>query len=243
MRLAASALTSIGRHIAEIVLFSPCVACGASLPLVSPLASVCESCWRALPRIVETTCDRCGLAWSGHRGVGPFTCLDCQIDPPALSWVRSWGWYKLGLEKILQAFKFQRHDFLCGPLSQLLNDLIRAGDTFDVIVPVPMHRTKMWRRGYNQAELLATALSRRAGIPSQPFLLRKSIERRPQSTLNRADRAANVRGVFQASPDAAGLTILLVDDIYTTGETILACAGALLRSGACSVSAVTVARA
>lgn len=242
MRLAGSVLTSIGRQIAEIVLFSPCVSCGASLPLISQHASVCEKCWQTLPRIVGTTCTRCGMAWDGHRG-GTFTCLDCQVHPPELNWIRSWGHYKLGLEKALHAFKFQRHDFLAGPLSQLLVELIRAEETVDVIVPVPMHRTKLRRRGYNQAELLAEALSRGVEIPSRPALLKKVLERKPQSTLNRADRAGNVRGVFKASPAVAGLSVVLVDDIYTTGETIRACAGELLRRKARSVCAVTVARA
>lgn len=182
------------------------------------------------------------MAWDGHPG-GAFTCLDCQVDPPDLNWIRSWGHYKLGLEKTMKAFKFQRHDFLARPLSKLLADLIHAGEAFDVIVPVPMHRTKLRRRGYNQAELLAKALSDRVAIPSRSVLLKKILERQPQSTLNRADRAGNVRGVFQASPEVAGLAVLLVDDIYTTGETIGACAGELLRRKARFVCAVTVARA
>lgn len=242
MRLAGSVLTSIGRQIAEIVLFSPCVSCRASLPIVSPHASLCLKCWQTLPRIVETTCRRCGMAWEGHCG-GTFTCLACQVEPPELSWIRSWGYYKLGLEKALHAFKFQRHDFLAGPFSCLLDELIRAEEPVDVIVPVPMHRTKLRRRGYNQAGLLARALSRKAGISARPALLKKIIERQPQSTLNRADRAGNVRGVFQASAEVAGLSVVLVDDIYTTGETIRACARELLRRKARSVCAVTVARA
>jgi len=182
------------------------------------------------------------MAWSGHRQP-TFTCLACQIDPPELSWVRSWGHYKLGLEKALHAFKFQRHDFLARPLSELLAELVGGDGEFDAIVSVPMHRTKLRRRGYNQAELLAQALSREVGVPSRPALLKKILERQPQSTLNRVDRAANVRDVFQASTSAAGLNVLLVDDIYTTGETIRACGRELLRRKALSVCAVTVARA
>lgn len=242
MRLDGSVLTSIGRQITEIVLFSPCVSCGASLPLFSPHASLCEICWRDLPRISGETCGRCGLAWSG-AGEESFICLNCQVDPPELSWIRSWGHYKLGLQLALHAFKFDRHDFLAGPLSRLLRSLIREGETFDVIVSVPMHRTKLRRRGYNQAELLAKALAGELRIPARSRLLKKPIERQTQSTLNRTDRVANVRGVFEASAGVAGLSVLLVDDIYTTGETIRACARELLRCQARSVCAVTLARA
>lgn len=182
------------------------------------------------------------MAWSGHRQP-TFTCLACQIDPPELIWVRSWGHYKLGLEKALHAFKFQRHDFLARPLSELLAELALGDEEFDAIVAVPMHRTKLRRRGYNQAELLARALSSKVGVPSRPALLKKVIERQPQSTLNRVDRAENVRDVFKASISAAGLNVLLVDDIYTTGETIRACGRELMRSKVRSVCAVTVARA
>jgi len=242
MRLDGSVLTSIGRQIAEIVLFSPCVSCGASLPLLSDHASICDTCWRDLPRITEATCDRCGLPWNGAAEES-FTCLTCQVDPSELTWIRSWGHYKLGLQRALHAFKFERHDFLASPLSRLLTALIHKDETFDVIVPVPMHRTKLRRRGYNQAELLAKAMGRDLRIPARARLLKKPIERQTQSTLNRTDRVANVRSVFEASAKVAGLNVLLVDDIYTTGETIRACARELLRRKARSVCAVTVARA
>jgi predicted amidophosphoribosyltransferase len=106
-----------------------------------------------------------------------------------------------------------------------------------------MHRSKLRRRGYNQAELLARALGRRLRIPCEPSMLRKRIERSPQSTLARSDRAANVRGVFAPSPRVRERSILIVDDICTTAETLRACAHALLAGNASRVCAVIVAKA
>lgn len=146
---------------------------------------------------------------------------------------------------MLHAFKFGRNDFLDGPLAELLESLMlsRGDSDFDAIVPVPMHRAKLHKRGYNQAELLGRALGRRLGIRCQPAMLRKRLDRLPQSTLPRKDRAANVRGAFVASPPARGKSLLLVDDICTTGETLRACARALLSEGAGRVCAVVVAKA
>jgi ComF family protein len=120
----------------------------------------------------------------------------------------------------------------------------RRGDlSFDAIVPVPMSRAKLRRRGYNQAELLARALSRRLGIRCDPRLLSRTAEKQTQSSLARAARAANVRGVFAAAPDNHGLAVLIVDDICTTGETFRACAEALIAGGARRVAAIAVAKA
>ena len=121
---------------------------------------------------------------------------------------------------------------------------VRSRDLdFDAIVPVPMHRSKLRQRGYNQAELLARALAGRLRIPCEPSMLRKSIERSPQSTLARSDRAANVRGVFSTSPRVRDRSLLIVDDVCTTAETLRACAHALLSGNASRVCAVIVAKA
>ncbi len=174
-----------------------------------------------------------------------FRCIACLDDPLPVDWTEAWGHYRGSLERLLHAFKFERHDFLDAPLSELLESAIRTrGDVdFDGVVPVPMHRSKLRRRGYNQAELLGRTLARRLRLRCEPRLLRKSLERSPQSTLPRNERAANVRGAFAASPRAHGRSLLLVDDICTTGETLRACANALLAQKAARVCAVVVAKA
>jgi len=234
------ALSILGRETARIVLHAPCVVCGRELPWRDRKASCCAACWSALPRMTGAKCDSCAMPWSaGGEG---FRCIACLDDPLPVGWTEAWGHYRGSLERLLHAFKFERHDFLDAPLAELLESVVRDRD-FDAIAPVPMHRAKLRKRGYNQAELLARALAKRLRIRCQPSLLRKRIDRSPQSTLARRDRAANVRGVFAASPDVADRSVLIVDDICTTAETLRACAKTALACGAARVCAVVVAKA
>lgn len=231
-------LSSIGRETARIVLHASCVACDRELPWRDRVASCCASCWASLPAIRTATCSSCALPLPD----GATRCLDCLVDPLSLDWCTAWGHYRGALERVLHALKFRRHDFLADPLGGLLHGILPDGD-FDAVVAVPMHRRKLRRRGYNQAELLARALAKRLSVPCQPQLLSRPAERATQSKLNRLERRANVRGAFTASPQVAGRRVLLVDDVCTTGETLRACAGELAGEGAGRVCAVVVARA
>ena len=238
-----TALSNLGRETARIVLHASCVVCERELPWRARKASCCGACWSGLPRIGGAKCDSCAMPWSaGGEG---FRCLACLETPLPVAWTEAWGHYRGSLERLLHAFKFERHDFLDDALSELLETVIRArGDLdFDAIVPVPMHRSKLRQRGYNQAELLGRSLARRLRIRCEPSLLRKQLERSPQSTLPRNERAANVRGAFLASPRARERSLLLVDDVCTTAETLRACAGTLISSEAARVCAVVVAKA
>jgi ComF family protein len=165
-------------------------------------------------------------------------------DPLPVDWTEAWGHYRGTLERVLHAFKYERHDFFAAPLAELMETILRrrADTAFDAIVPVPMHRSKRRRRGYNQAELLARVLAGRIGATCAPALLSKKKETPPQSKLARAARAGNVRQAFTASRRTGGLSVLLVDDVSTTGETIRACAAALLRAGAARVCAAVLAK-
>lgn len=167
-----------------------------------------------------------------------------MIDPLPVEWSEAWGYYRGPLERLLHAFKFGRHDFLDDGLASLLDETLRLrGDVaFDAVVAVPMAPAKERRRGYNQAELLARALARRTGIPCDATLLAKSGDHDTQSKLTRRERAANVKGAFTASAAAKGKSLLLIDDICTTGATLRACATQLRRAGAERVCAIAVAR-
>lgn len=236
-----SALSNIGREALRIVLPSACIACGRDVPWRDRVASCCGPCWRSLPRIDSSKCRSCALPLK----VGGELCISCSTDPLPVDWCEAWGEYRDGLERVLHAFKFQRHDFLDAHLAALIEQTIRArGDlSFDAIAAVPMHAAKRRRRGYNQAELLAEAVGKRVGIRFDKKLLVKREEKETQSTLARAARAANVRDVFEGSPRADEQSILLVDDISTTGETFRACARELLRHGARRVCAISLAKA
>ncbi|HEX3109372.1 MAG TPA: phosphoribosyltransferase family protein [Thermoanaerobaculia bacterium] len=270
-------LLEAAREAVRTLLPSWCIVCDRELPWTERTASCCADCWRTLPRITGAKCISCALplvlgpqssvlgpnaAASEDRGPrtedSSLRCIECQLDPGDLLFCDAWGRYSGSLEKVLHAFKFERHDFLDDPLAALLEELLKSSvlgpqssevrgprtedrGLVDAIVPVPMSRAKERKRGYNQAERLARALGRRANVACE-LLLTKRGERATQSLLPRAERAKNVRGAFQASPRADGKAILLVDDICTTGETLRSCASELLRAGATSVAAVTVAK-
>ena len=181
---------------------------------------------------------------AGVGGRDNANCLRCISEPLEIGWIDSWGRYDSSLTKVLHAFKFRGHAFLAEPLGELLASVLQARRDagFDVVVPVPMTRAKERKRGYNQAALLARSLSGPVGLRVGEPLLRKLTDRRPQAELKKGDRRANVAGTFEADDRVAGLSVLLVDDICTTGETLSACAGALRKAGAADVAAVTVAR-
>jgi len=217
-------------------LHASCVVCRRELPWRERIASCCGSCWDSLPRIHSTQCRSCALPLPEGE-----LCLNCARDPIPVAWTSAWGHYRGSLERLLHAFKFQRHDFFDAPLAELLHESLRDSD-FDVIVPVPMHRSKLRRRGYNQAELLARALARRVRVQCEPLLATR-VARKTQSLLGRGERRANVHDAFLASRRVAGRSVLIVDDVCTTGQTIRACADALLAAKAARVCAVAVAKA
>jgi ComF family protein len=261
------ALSLVGRETLRIVLPSWCIACERELPWRERTASCCTDCWSALPKIVSPKCRSCArplpaavlsvvssqlsapdreeAQTTDNRQLTTPLCLPCYDNPLPLDWCDAWGHYRGPLERLLQALKFKRHDFLDGALGGLLHETLQAhGElSFDAFTAVPMSRSRERRRGYNQSELLARALARRGGVPCDMTLLTRRGERATQSTLPKRARAANVRGAFAASSLVKERSILIVDDICTTGETLRACASALREAGAARVCAIAVAKA
>lgn len=244
LRTGAATLSLIGREALRIVLPSWCIVCARELPWRARTASCCTACWTSLPKIETPKCRSCALP-SPIADVESFLCIGCHADPLPLDWCEAWGEYRGALERVVAALKFRRHDFLDDALAALLEETLRArGDlAFDAIVGVPMARARERRRGYNQAELLARALSRRTTVQCDMTLLTRFGERATQSTLPKRARAANVRNAFVASSRVKKKSVLIVDDVCTTGETLRACATALHAAGATRVCAIAVAKA
>jgi ComF family protein len=172
-------------------------------------------------------------------------CTVCHGWPEGvLSQVRAVGPYDGVLKDLVHALKYGARRSLAARLGPLLRDA--AGtllEDADAAVPVPLHTTRQWTRGFNQADLLARTL----GPPVWP-ILRRSRATRPQAGLSAAARRRNMAGAFRVRRlpawrrQAAGRTLVLVDDVSTTGETLLACAAALREAGAADVRAVVSAR-
>lgn len=154
------------------------------------------------------------------------------------------GAYEGRLRELIHLFKFEQMRQLERPLGRFLRTGLPPEVDFDCLVPTPLHWRKRITRGFNQAELLARALSRSKGIPVLPAL-RKTKATVAQSTLSGPERRRNVKGAFRVRNAAtvAEKRILLVDDVYTTGATANACAKVLKDAGAKSVAVLTLARA
>ncbi|HVW83320.1 MAG TPA: ComF family protein [Bryobacteraceae bacterium] len=170
-------------------------------------------------------------------------CAACRAGLRGFDSAASFGFYEDPLRGLIHLFKYSGMKPLAGPLAGYLERAIAIDQRFDAVVPVPLHWRKKWRRGFNQAELLARRVARRRKIPVINALRRK----RPtavQAGLANAGRRRNVAGAFtlRANADVAAKRILLIDDVMTTGATASACASVLKRAGAKSVSLVTLAR-
>jgi ComF family protein len=205
----------------ETVLPADCLVCEGTLPWRQE-GGVCLPCWERLP-------------WAPR--------LQHPHPRPAIVSALE---YRDDARRLIHALKFEGFDPLGAPLgragAERCAPLLDALPPADVVVPVPLHWTRRFRRGFNQAELLARGVARARGLPCAPDLLRRVRRGRRQRGLSRHARRAAFAGVFAASPGARGARVLLVDDVITTGATIAACAVALAAAGAAPAGAFTVAR-
>ena len=191
-------------------------------------------------------CDRCGLKVEGAVG-HRFVCALCATEPPAFDRARSAGRYAGVLRGLLHDFKYHHATWLTDDLVDLLHGCLLAhfpAAEADVVAPVPLHAIKRRERGYNQSALLAAALARRLGRPFVGEALARVRATPTQTRLSAPARRRNVHRAFVARETGwvRGRTVLLVDDVMTTGATLDEAAGVLAKAGAWRVRALTVAR-
>lgn len=168
-------------------------------------------------------------------------CGLCRRGLTGFDAAYSFGSYEGELRQLIHLFKYGRIQTLARPLGKLLLIALPREKSFDLIVPMPLHWTKRWQRGFNQSELLAREVSRRWNVPLRR-LVRRIRFTAAQAGLTNAKRRDNVAGAFRARNGAAGKRVLLIDDVMTTGATAGACALALKRAGAAHVTLLTLAR-
>ncbi len=174
-------------------------------------------------------------------------CPDCLATPPAFSKARAALVYDAVSAPLVSALKFQDQWAGLGRHAQMIlgagSDLLRGADA---LVPVPLHWRRLLRRKYNQSALLAYSISAQSGVACAPALLQRVQATPPQMRLDRATRLRNVKNAFMVPPEhvpqVAGKTLVLVDDVITTGATVEACAHALKQAGASEVRVLALAR-
>lgn len=227
------------RRIAEGLLAPCCAFCRAWGRDCWP---VCVGCARDLPR-AGAACPRCALPLPA-AGIGPMLpCGRCQQQPPPYIEAHAPLRYAYPVDAALKALKFNA-DLAYAPAfaEQVLPWLSGREDRWDCLVPVPLHRWRQARRGYNQAEELARWMAGRSGLRMLHVAERRR-RTRPQSELPATARRANVRGAFGVTTADLPPRLLLVDDVMTTGETCGELARVLLSAGAAEVGVLCIARA
>lgn len=213
-----------------------CLLCGDR---VAANLDFCPGCAAALPYLSRA----CPVCASPYAGSGP--CGQCQRRPPPFAATTALFRYASPVDRLVIGLKFHAQLLHARVLGALMAAQLAArNDPLpQLIVPMPLHRTRLRSRGFNQALELARPVARRLGVTLDYSALVRQRATGPQTELPLAARARNVRGAFRAARDLRGLRIALVDDVMTTGHTAAAAAGALRKAGADAVEVWVLARA
>ena len=221
-------------------------------------ASLCPDCWDAIRFCGDDVCVSCGVDMI--EGVAGLRCMTCINTKPHYDTARGAWFYNQKAVDI--TLKFKHGDathyapMLADTMAVVADNMIASlqGQIYDAIIPVPLHQSRLIKRQYNQSALLAHHLSKRLKIPTIPNSLRRIKKTDSQGKFNAKDRAKNVKGAFAYKPDILskltgtdfdpkGKTILIIDDVMTSGATVNECARVLKKHGAERVDVLALCRA
>ena len=233
------------RQLLYLVLPVGCRSCGRALG-DDPVPFFCRECWAAIQPIAGPRCPRCGRPFRstvslvhspGHR------CGDCRSRGPAFT--QAWPLYPYvtPLKEAIALFKYQRKVILADALARLMDTALPPLPDVDLVMPIPLHPSRLLEREFNQSLLLADRLGRRLRRPVSCVDVVRVRQTVPQTDLTRTGRRNNLRGAF-AVPHPSRIKnkrVLLIDDVLTTGTTVNECARALRKAGAGDVYVATLA--
>ncbi len=221
-----------------------CVFCGSAR--VEPKSFLCYECSQSIRVISHPFCSQCGLPIPGLALQSDGLCGRCLSAPPPYSRARYGAYYEGPLREALIRFKY----YAALNIGNTLSDVLIAAfqrhydrKEFDLIIPVPVHRKRLFQRGFNQAVILASKLSAKTRLPLYRRSLIKVKDTPPQARLPRAQRIANLRNSFGVHDpvNVRKKNVLLIDDVATTGSTIAEATKTLLKAGASRVDALVLA--
>jgi ComF family protein len=237
VRIARDAL----RHVVDFALPPRCSGCGS---ITAQQGAFCLDCWSGLQLLAPPCCACCALPFEYAQGEGAL-CGACLAEPPAFDRLRAAVSYGALARTVALKLKYGRRPGTAATMAALMERHLAAFPDA-LLCPVPLHRWRIWRRGYNQSALIAAALASRHGLDLQRDLLLRVRATPPLKDMGPIERERAVRGAFRVHPGRAagikGRNVLLIDDVYTSGATAGACARVLKRAGAKEVGVLCWAR-
>lgn len=237
-------MQGLSRAVAPLVdfVYPPrCPLCGDG---IAAGPGLCADCWAGLELPGEPACSRCQIPLPAAEEGS--VCRTCLAHPPRHQGIAAAALYNEGARQLVLRYKHGKRIGLATLMARLIAGRLADAPADALLVPVPLHPTRLWSRGFNQAALLARAISRRSGHPVLVDGLRRTRATPKLGGLGRAERARMMRGAIAARRGAIaaleGRDIILVDDVLTSGATATACIDALLDAGARSVRIACFAR-
>lgn len=231
-------MLAIARQIAALALPPRCPGCGTP---VGDDHHFCARCWGSLRFLGPPWCAACALPFAFDRGEGA-RCAGCMHGPPRHLGVRAAVAYGDVARTLALRLKYGGRTGFAETAARLMLRVLPDGA--ELLVPVPLHRRRLWSRGFNQAALIAQGVARHAALPVDRLALVRCRGTPVLRGLGKAGRAKVVSGAFRVDRAEAvsGRAVVLVDDVYTSGATADACTAALLKAGAASVHVLCWAR-